>query len=363
MKMYLKDNVYEASKKRISRIFDEFENIIVAISGGKDSTVLLHISLEVAKEKGRLPLKVFFIDQEAEWSYTIDYIRYVKSIPDVQFYWVQSPIKETQSANHEHRYFYCWEPNKDKVWIRQKEPDAFCPDDIPAIHKHKTDFTGILEEIPNIIFGGETYAKLGGVTADESLARFGATTAALTYKDITWGSREKNGYLFYPLYDWTDDDVWVYIGKNHIKYNHIYDLMFNYGVSKPRMRVSSLFHETAYRSMIMLQELDREVYNRFCCRLNGVSTFSQLGYDCEGIGKLPEMFSSWKEYRDYLLEKLVNPEFQEIFKNRWKGQDGDDWYQEHVVEIMVNDTTGTKNANAKSRRALLQKPKKEKKGF
>lgn len=38
--VYMPETVDEASKRRISYIFDEFENIIVSISGGKDSTVL-----------------------------------------------------------------------------------------------------------------------------------------------------------------------------------------------------------------------------------------------------------------------------------------------------------------------------------
>lgn len=100
MKIYLKDNVYEAAKKRIRRIYDEFDNIVVAISGGKDSTVIMELCVEVAKERCRLPLKAMFIDQEDEWSYTIDYIRKIKARSDIQLYWFQVPVLETSAANH-----------------------------------------------------------------------------------------------------------------------------------------------------------------------------------------------------------------------------------------------------------------------
>ena len=42
--VYINKTVLEAAKERISYIFDEFENIIVSVSGGKDSTVLAHMT-------------------------------------------------------------------------------------------------------------------------------------------------------------------------------------------------------------------------------------------------------------------------------------------------------------------------------
>ena len=56
MKYYSKENVYEASKRRIRELFEDFPNVVVAFSGGKDSVVVFHLALEVAEELGRLPL-------------------------------------------------------------------------------------------------------------------------------------------------------------------------------------------------------------------------------------------------------------------------------------------------------------------
>lgn len=348
MKIYLRDNVYEAALKRIERIFDEFTNVIVSISGGKDSTAVMEMTLEVARAKNRLPLKVMFIDQEAEWRYTVDYMRYIKSRPELELYWFQVPLIETNAANHNDRYLKCWDPEKEDIWIRKKEPGAITGG-------FKSDrFKGIFEESRQMIFNGEPYANIGGVLAEESLVRFGGTTGHRCYKDITWGKKEKKGITFYPIYDWTFDDIWIYIAKNKIRYNHVYDLMFNYGIQKQNMRVSSLHHETAYRSMLMLQEIDRETYDKLVRRLDGVSTFSQL-QDQVVVKELPGMFGSWLEYRDYLLVHLIKPELWNTFRNRWKNQFGDAWYKEHVQEIMVNDTEGTKNANFQSRIKVVEK--------
>ena len=43
MKMYLNKTVFDAAKERISWLFDNFENVIVGVSGGKDSTVVLNL--------------------------------------------------------------------------------------------------------------------------------------------------------------------------------------------------------------------------------------------------------------------------------------------------------------------------------
>lgn len=58
--IYLENNVFDEALERIRFVFDNHEDILVGFSGGKDSTVLFHLALIVAKEKNRLPLKVFF---------------------------------------------------------------------------------------------------------------------------------------------------------------------------------------------------------------------------------------------------------------------------------------------------------------
>lgn len=46
---YLNINVYEAFQNRMEYIFQEFENIYVSFSGGKDSGLLLNLVLDYMK--------------------------------------------------------------------------------------------------------------------------------------------------------------------------------------------------------------------------------------------------------------------------------------------------------------------------
>ncbi len=75
-KIYNNKTVLEASKDRISSIFDHFEKIYISFSGGKDSSVMTHLVLDEAKKRNK---KVGFliIDLEAQYNDTIYHINHM----------------------------------------------------------------------------------------------------------------------------------------------------------------------------------------------------------------------------------------------------------------------------------------------
>ena len=179
--------------------------------------------------------------------------------------------------------------------------------------------------------------------------RMSITGTAAKWHGITWCTNPiGNTRKFWPIYDFTDDDVWTAIAKNHWKYNEVYDIMYRWGVPKKMMRVSALIHETAWHSLEMLQEFEPKTYNRFVARVPGTHTFNHA-FDESGIVPrvLPFAFKDWREYRDYLLEHITKPEYKELFRKRWEGQDSEEWYRIHVKEVIINDIDGTVNDNEK----------------
>lgn len=340
LRYYLEQTVLEAAKERIGFVFDEFPEVVVGFSGGKDSTVVFHLTLEVARERGRLPLKVMFVDQEAEWQSTIDQMNYVMRHPDVEPFWLQVPIRLTNATSTQEEFLNCWDEAARDKWMRPKEDIA-----IKQNHYGTDRFYEMFNAFFRYHFPGTRAALIGGVRAEESPSRAVGITRRPKYKWVTWGKRLTEGlhYTFYPIFDWAWTDVWAAIHKNKWTYNRLYDAMYAYGVTILDMRVSNVHHETAVKALFWLQEIEPETYVRLTARIGGVDTAGKLQGDFFQR-RLPFMFSTWIAYRDYLLEKLIEerhrPKFVKFFARQdrqYEGYLGDKLYKAQVQSILAND--------------------------
>ena len=123
MKIFSNNTVLEEGLKRVNRLFDDFENVVVGFSGGKDSTVCLNLALQVATERNRLPLKVLWIDQEAEWQGTVDYVESIMTDKRIEPFWFQMPMRWHNNVSQYSKYIDIWEDGK--KWIREKHPISY----------------------------------------------------------------------------------------------------------------------------------------------------------------------------------------------------------------------------------------------
>lgn len=357
MYYYKEKSVFDEALDRIRFVFDECDDIIVSMSGGKDSAVLFELAMIVAKEKNRLPLKVFWLDQEAEWNATVDYMRNIMHRKDVKPYWFQIAFDFTNSLSHDNNFLRVWDEKEKDKYVHQKDELSIKENPSPFNRFHD-----LVENLPSYCTDSNTKhcGVLVGMRIDESISRrmtigFGETQ----YKGVTWCRKMiKNTRVFWPIYDFTNDDIWTAISKNKWDYNRVYDYQYQWGVAKQQMRVSALIHETAWHSIEMLQEFERETYNRFVQRIHGVSSFSHY-FDMGDVmvKELPFAFKDWKEYRDYLLVNMVQQKYWDLFRNRWKNQNTEEWYKVHVKEIIVNDIDGTINKNSSNSIKLKERAK------
>ena len=347
-RIYLKESVWDAALARIRWLYDEFAHIIVDHSGGKDSDIVLRLAVIVAEERGRLPVDALFIDQEAEWQATIDHVRVIADDPRVRMHWLQMPIRLFNATSVTDAWLRCWDPAKQSEWIRPKEPDA--------IHEN-TYGTEVFAEVFAAFqakhFPNDPSTHIAGVRAEESPARAMGLTMYETYKGETWGkveNKKRQHYAFYPIYDWSYTDVWKAIHDNGWPYNRLYDVMYQYGVPTVQMRVSNVHHETAVRSLFYLQEVEPETWERITARLAGINSAGQLQMQFFKPRELPFMFKDWREYRDHLLENLIeDASLRERYRTLFAG--GESHYEgdalrelliTHVAMLLVNDYHGTK---------------------
>ena len=125
VKTYLNKNVYEATQERLDYIFNEFDNILVAFSGGKDSGICLNLCYDYAKSHDMLnKLAMYHLDYEAQYQMTTDYVTSVfNGFPKIKKYWLCLPMKAQCAVNMDAGYWIPWENSKKDIWVRNM-PDS-----------------------------------------------------------------------------------------------------------------------------------------------------------------------------------------------------------------------------------------------
>ena len=99
-KNYLDEHVLNAALNRMQDIFNTFSKVYLAFSGGRDSTVMLHLALKVAELENRLPLDVLFVDLEGQYDTTIKHIEEVALHTEkINLHWICLPLNLRNSVS------------------------------------------------------------------------------------------------------------------------------------------------------------------------------------------------------------------------------------------------------------------------
>lgn len=308
-KNYLDENVYTASKKRMLDIFNTFPKLYVAFSGGKDSTVMLHLALEVAKSENRLPLDVLFVDLEGQYNTTIKHIEEITLDPqEINLHWVCLPLNLRNSVSVFQPHWRCWDPEQSQVWIRPmpQHPQVISNVEHYPFFRYGMEFEDFVYQWGNWFSDGELCTCLLGIRSDESLNRFfSVTTNGWCGKN--WLSKASENLIFsYPIYDWRTEDIWRYVGKEKLRYNKLYDYFYLCGMSIHKMRICQPYGDDQRQSLEYYHQIEPETWSKVVARVHGVN-FGAVYSKTAVLGRikvvLPEGLT-WEKYSYILLQSM-----------------------------------------------------------
>lgn len=308
-------NVYELTQERLKMIFEEFDNIYISFSGGKDSGVLLNLCIDYIRQNSlKRKIGIFHMNYEVQYSMTIDYVNRVletnRDILDV--YRICVPFRVTTCTSMYQSYWRPWDEQKKEAWVREMPKDAMKVDKFPFYNRKMWDYDFQIEfsRWLHLQKAARRTCCLVGIRTQESYNRWRTIYRGVKkqYKNCMWSTEiDENVYNLYPLYDWKTEDIWVANGKFGWDYNKLYDLYYQAGVSLDRQRVASPFINEAIESLALYKVIDPDTWGKMIGRVNGIG-FAGLYGNTHAAGRksirLPEGYT-WKSFMEFLLSTLT----------------------------------------------------------
>lgn len=287
------------AKIRIKNIFKTASRIELSVSGGKDSICLNDLIFKMCQsgEIDKSKLIVDFIDEEAIYPCVEKQVKSMRlqwlSI-GVPFNWWCIQVKHYNCFNQltNDESFICWDEAKEDVWIRQKPKFAITND--PLLNERHDTYQSFMSK------KNKNRVSLIGVRASESVQRL------MNLADRT--SQDK----MFPIYDWTDKDVWMYIRDNNLEFPDAYRFMYQVGVPINRLRISQFFSIDTARSLTQMCEYYPELFDKICKREPN-AYMAMLYYDTE-------LFRRQKKNKQAKKDEEVDykDKFFEMLKEEWR---------------------------------------------
>ena len=310
MKTYLNISVYQAAQERIDFVFNNFEKIYLSFSGGKDSTVMLHMVAEEARKRG-VKIGVLIVDLEAQYRLTIEHIRKCLDLYSdcLEPFWVCLPLSLRNAVSVYEPSWTCW-GSGDK-WVRNPPKDAITDEKFFPFFKYRMEFEEFVPEFGEWYAQGKKCACLVGIRADESLNRFRSikNPNKIKFMNKSWTTLVTNNvYNAYPIYDWKTEDIWVYTKKFNKPMNEVYERMRMAGVPLSQMRICQPYGDDQRKGLWLYHLIEPDTWSSVVERVSGAnsgSLYIQESGNINGYGKIskPENHT-YKSYAELLLSSM-----------------------------------------------------------
>lgn len=307
-------SVLHAARDRIRETLDTVDMAYVAFSGGKDSSVLLHLVMEEARARG-IKVGVMYIDFEAQYKETIRHVQEMFDMyaDNIDAHWICVPMNLRNALTNYDPQWQCWEPGKEHLWIRDKPKDCKTEDDYPFASAGM-EFEEFVPMFGSWYGQGKRVAGFIGIRAQESLHRYCAIATWEKHGKMLNGRRwttkvARNVWNVYPIYDWLTEDIWRYHAQFPDKpHNRTYDRMNQAGLSLHQQRLCQPFGDDQRKGLWLYHLLEPETWFKLVVRVNGANSgnlyINETG-NINGYNKitLPEGHN-WRSFTNLLLQTM-----------------------------------------------------------
>lgn len=324
-KIYTERSVLEASRERISEVFDNFERIYISFSWGKDSSVMTHLVLAEARKRG-VKIGLLIIDLEAQYDDTIKHIEQMVEMykDNIDLHWFCGQLLLRNAVSNFNPRWVCWDETKKDIWVRDmpkqasdlSQYDFFVP---------KMEFEEFMVLFWEWYWQCKLTAWFIGIRSDESLHRYRAIVSekkGIMYNNRKWTTKiAPNLYNVYPIYDWKTSDIWVFHGKfKELPHNKIYDKMLRAGVPLGDQRLCQPYWDDQRKWLWLYHILEPETWYKLINRVsgaNGGALYIQEKGNITGYDKItkPE-WHTWESFCNLLLKTMprkTNEHYRERF--------------------------------------------------
>ena len=247
-------DVLTAAKQRIRNIWTSAPKLYLMFSCGKDSLCVSSLIYDMAMsgEIDGKRLTVVFIDEEGIYpSMEEAAFRWRKNFLKIgaRFDWYCLPFKQVSCIDSlsASESWITWEPGKEDSWMRQPPPFAIV----------KSDYLKYAGEMNYQTFCMKAFSdgiSILGLRVCESYTRM--------FTIAQMDSDAYNSKKFYPIYDWSDKDVWYYIKERGLEFPECYIHLYEAGVEKKQLRLSAFFGASSIQGLRWIVQTDPELWSR-----------------------------------------------------------------------------------------------------
>lgn len=250
-------DVVTLAKRRVQNTFSNGVPIYLSMSGGKDSIVLCDLVYQEILKGTISPrlLEVVFIDEEAMHDEVIRLVELWREkflAVGAKFTWFCIEANHFNCFNQltSDESFVMWDRYKKDVWVR--EMPEYAVTEHPLLKPRQETYQEFMTKYTS------DGLSLTGIRVAESYQRRQGISAMFT-RD---GDHTTNEGKVSIIYDWKDNDVWLYIKENNLDFPLTYMNLYQIGMSRYHMRLSQFFSIDTARTLVSLAEYDHTLMER-----------------------------------------------------------------------------------------------------